>query len=138
MKTNVRKIVVLSLVGIFSIINVYQFGNKNKRSENKYSASLLTQGLIDAIAYGEDFPEDPFKGENQGELKYEKRIELQYYKYEYTRLNTTTDGENVYYGYKTPVTEIDCQGHGDLACYKGTYTGMSESLGEVKESERKD
>ena len=60
----------------------------------------------------------------------------------------------MYIAYKTPVTQVICKGHGSeafktpgtqhictvpgsVACYEGIYHGMSEFIGEVKESEKK-
>ena len=46
------------------------------------------------------------------------------------------NGEQVYIAYKTPVTQVICKGHGSVACYEGIYHGMSEFIGEVKESDK--
>jgi hypothetical protein len=67
-----------------------------------------------------------------------ERKELQYYEYEYEDLHKEIGGEKMYMGYKMAITQVDCNGHGDVSCFKGKYCGASEFLGEVKESERKD
>lgn len=69
---------------------------------------------------------------------YESRSEMQYYSYDYIYLHKIIAGEKIYSGKKTPKTKIECNGDGNVACFKGTYDGDIEFLGEVSESERKD
>lgn len=137
MKSNTIKITGILFISLFATFNLYQSYIKNNRNINNSNVFSSSKGLLNTIAYGEDFPEDPFKGENSGEDKYEKRTELQCYEYLYVDLNKTENGEAMYSAYKTPVTIVDCMGHGDVNCTKGRYFGMTENLGEVKESEKK-
>lgn len=142
MKSNVIKGIVLLIIGLFSFFNMYQFQVKNSKNIFSYNAFLQAKELINGTAYGEgsseDFPVDPFKGESDSESKYMERKELQYYEYEYEDLHKEMGGEKMYMGYKMAVTQVDCNGHGDVSCVKGKYYGASEFLGEVKESDRKD
>lgn len=138
MKTNLKKYIILLFVGLISVFNVCQFQVKKNRNIILYNTFLKAKGLINGIARGEGFPEDPNKGENLGELKYERRSETQFYNYEYYEIpDKKINGEQVYIAYKTPVTQVICKGHGSVPCYEGIYLGMSEFIGEVKESEKK-
>lgn len=142
MKSNVAKCIVVLAIGLFSFFNVYQFQVKNNKNIISYNAFLQVKELINGTAYGEgsseDFPDDPFKGESDSGSKYRERKELQYYEYKYEDLHKEMGGEEMYMGYKTAITEVACNGHGEVSCFKGKYYGASEFLGEVKESERKD
>ncbi|MBS5409594.1 MAG: hypothetical protein KHY35_02570 [Bacteroides thetaiotaomicron] len=140
MNLNVIKGIVILAIGLFSFLNVYQSQVKSNENIFSYNALLQVKELINGPAYGEgsseDFPEDPFKGESDSGSKYMERKELQYYEYE--DLHKEIGGEKMYMGYKMAITQVDCNGHGDVSCFKGKYCGASEFLGEVKESERKD
>lgn len=142
MNLNVIKGIVILAIGLFSFLNVYQFQVKSNENIFSYNALLQVKELINGPAYGEgsseDFPEDPFKGESDSGSKYMERKELQYYEYEYEDLHKEIGGEKMYMGYKMAITQVDCNGHGNVSCFKGKYCGASEFLGEVKESERKD
>lgn len=138
MKSGIVKIFIIVMIGLSVMFNVYLLQAKNSRYMISYNTLLKTTKMINSLAFGEGFLEDPFKGENLGEFQYEKRLELQYYEYEYDDLNNSIGGEKMYKGYKTAITEIVCIGRGSVACYTGVYPGFTEDLGEVKESDRKD
>lgn len=138
MKSNNIKGFILLMTSVLAIFNIYLFQTKKQNSLISSNLLLQTKDLICNLAFGENFMKDPFKGENDRGTGYESRSEMQYYSYDYIYLHKIIAGEKIYSGKKTPKTKIECNGDGNVACFKGTYDGDIEFLGEVSESERKD
>ncbi len=127
MKKNLKLIVFAIVLCAVSALNV------KIMLDTEYSSDLLMTSLA-AIGEGNwdgegggDFPTDPFPGSGQ---KAYKKVTSNYYEYSYSYL--FSEGMDSYFQeYRTPVTEIDCPGVGEVICYRSVIYGASEKQGIV-------
>ena len=91
-------------------------------NQTKVEMSDMALANVEALANPEwEFPEDPFKGEGGD---YEYRDELNYIRRTEYQLN-----DSLVMVYKTPVTEVICNGFGEVKCHIGFYSGESRYMG---------
>lgn len=132
MKTRIMYLSLFCMVAVFTIFNISVSETKNGKKLSIFNSLLQLKPLAtiaEAEDFPENFPEDPWEGSGSGARI---RSVSNYYIYAYAPSNS-----NPYYDeYVYPVTEVKCEGSGEIACTFGLYIGNGVYTKTVTEEQK--